>query len=115
MVDSSGKVPPSLLRGNINQLGDFDQCVSVHGVMENNTDVYASAEAIYGKYCLASIDVTLPLSMKTINNLIHSHYVIRSRLTDVSVLLRVNTAHFVVLYLKENTVRTACRTRVTFL
>lgn len=48
MYDSSAKLPSGILRGNVNQLGDFDQCLSV-----------ASQEnpSIVGKYCLASVDV----------------------------------------------------------
>ncbi|XP_063233051.1 nose resistant to fluoxetine protein 6-like [Bacillus rossius redtenbacheri] len=42
MLDSSAKLPPGLLRGNANQLGDFDGCLS----------------AREGSYCLASLDVS---------------------------------------------------------
>lgn len=85
VIDSSGKVPASLLRGNINQLGDFDQCVNVKGSYENSSDFMSDREEIYGKYCLAAIDITLPPALHTINNLIHSHYVIKSKLADVSI------------------------------
>ncbi|GFG33259.1 hypothetical protein Cfor_03997 [Coptotermes formosanus] len=48
MYDSSAKLPSGILRGNVNQLGDFDQCLSV-STQEN--------PSIVGKYCLASVDV----------------------------------------------------------
>lgn len=48
MYDSSAKLPSGILRGNVNQLGDFDQCLSV-AAQEN--------PSIVGKYCLASVDV----------------------------------------------------------
>lgn len=86
VIDSSGKLPPSLLNGNINQLGDFDQCMTVQGTFKNMSQFQPADEEIYGKYCLASIDFTLPPAFETINTLIHSHYVIRSKLTDVSII-----------------------------
>jgi hypothetical protein len=48
VYDSSAKLPSGILRGNVNQLGDFDQCLSV--VAQENP-------SIVGKYCLASVDV----------------------------------------------------------
>jgi hypothetical protein len=48
VYDSSAKLPSGILRGNVNQLGDFDQCLSV--VAQENPN-------IVGKYCLASVDV----------------------------------------------------------
>nr|CAD7401225.1 unnamed protein product [Timema cristinae] len=53
MYDSSAKLPSGILRGNVNQLGDFDQCLSVMG-SEPNTPT----EMIRGQYCLASIDIS---------------------------------------------------------
>lgn len=85
MFDSSGKLPSSLLKGNVNQLGDFDQCISVEGRYGNERTNYD----IYGKYCLVSIDITLPQTMQEIDDLIHSYYVIRSKLTDVSSTYRI--------------------------
>jgi hypothetical protein len=48
VYDSSAKLPSGILRGNVNQLGAFDQCLSV-AAQEN--------PSIVGKYCLASVDV----------------------------------------------------------
>ncbi|XP_043256336.1 uncharacterized protein LOC122399606 [Colletes gigas] len=53
MLDSSAKIPSGLLRGNVNQLGDFDECLGViaHVKLNNNT------LKVQGKYCLANIDL----------------------------------------------------------
>ncbi|PNF21731.1 hypothetical protein B7P43_G10364 [Cryptotermes secundus] len=48
MYDASAKLPSGILRGNVNQLGDFDQCLNVTSQNEPRID---------GKYCLASVDV----------------------------------------------------------
>nr|CAD7256296.1 unnamed protein product [Timema shepardi] len=56
LYDSSAKLPSGLLRGNVNQLGDFDQCLSAMG-SEPNT----STGLIRGQYCLASIDISSTL------------------------------------------------------
>nr|CAD7402723.1 unnamed protein product [Timema cristinae] len=53
MYDSSAKLPSGVLRGNVNQLGDFDQCLSVTG-SEPSTPM----DLIRGQYCLASIDIS---------------------------------------------------------
>jgi hypothetical protein len=48
VYDASAKLPSGILRGNVNQLGDFDQCLDVTSQYEPRID---------GKYCLASVDV----------------------------------------------------------
>nr|CAD7459823.1 unnamed protein product [Timema tahoe] len=53
MYDSSAKLPSGILRGNTNQLGDFDQCLSVTG-----SEPSTPTEMIRGQYCLASIDIS---------------------------------------------------------
>ncbi|XP_015430589.1 PREDICTED: uncharacterized protein LOC107187096 [Dufourea novaeangliae] len=53
MLDASAKVPSGLLRGNVNQLGDFDECLGVMAhVKLNNVTI-----KVQGKYCLAYIDL----------------------------------------------------------
>ncbi|KAL3271384.1 hypothetical protein HHI36_021868 [Cryptolaemus montrouzieri] len=48
MIDASAKLLPSgVLDGNLVNLGSFDECLSIT----------AKSEDIYGKYCLATIDV----------------------------------------------------------
>lgn len=49
MIDSWGRLPAGLLHGNLQDLGNFDECVRVdHPV--GNTDYH-----LRGKYCLAKI------------------------------------------------------------
>lgn len=49
MYDASAKVPAGILNGNVNQYGDFDQCL--------NTE--ANNKKLNGKYCLALIHPTV--------------------------------------------------------
>ncbi|KAL6435944.1 hypothetical protein ACFW04_005652 [Cataglyphis niger] len=53
MLDSSAKIPSSLLRGNMNQFGDYDQCLGVlaHVKVDERTI------RVQGKYCLATVDL----------------------------------------------------------
>nr|CAD7256295.1 unnamed protein product [Timema shepardi] len=53
VYDSSAKLPSGILRGNTNQFGDFDQCLSVKG-----SDPSTPKDLIRGQYCLASIDIS---------------------------------------------------------
>lgn len=75
MFDATAKPPSGILSGNGNQYGDFDECLSVDG-------------AVRGKYCLASLEVTLEGDdrMEQLDNLVHSGHYIRSNLTDVSIM-----------------------------
>ncbi|XP_001942708.2 regulator of hypoxia-inducible factor 1 [Acyrthosiphon pisum] len=76
MYDSSAKIPSGILNGNINQFGDFDQCLRVND--ENS--------GIQGQYCLTYVEMTLPSNsnekLKYIIDLMHSHSAFRSRLED---------------------------------
>ena len=82
MYDSSAKLPSGILRGNTNQLGDFDQCLSI------GTD---KASNIEGKYCLASVDIeATPFSYDDVDSLkkavyyARSYEFIKSKARDVS-------------------------------
>ena len=84
MYDSSAKLPSGILRGNVNQLGDFDQCLSV-AAHEN--------PGIVGKYCLASVDVQATALNSTDTStlaravyLAQSHGFIKSSYRDVSLM-----------------------------
>ena len=59
MLDASAKLPSGILNGNINQFGDFDQCLSVK----------SESDGIRGKYCLASFQLSLPKKLKHFNDL----------------------------------------------
>lgn len=77
MYDSSAKLPTGILNGNVNQLGDFDLCLQA----EENHD------KIYGKYCLASMQVEAGVSspyILALHRLAQSHNHFRSQLDDVS-------------------------------
>lgn len=78
MYDATAKVPAGLLSGNVNQFGDFDECVSVE-----------SKDGIQGQYCLAYLQLTVDQSrpdLKYLHRLLHSHYAFRSNISDVSVM-----------------------------
>lgn len=59
MIDANAKLPSGILSGNINQLGDFDECLSV--VARNND--------FRGQYCLASAQLSVPRKFKYLNRL----------------------------------------------
>ncbi|KAK0160132.1 hypothetical protein PV328_007570 [Microctonus aethiopoides] len=84
MLDSSAKIPSGLLRGNVNQLGDYDEClgISAHVKVDDKTI------KVQGKYCLANVDIYAVLpEMKVPVNLIQSRNFLRATLHD--------TGHFV--------------------
>ncbi|XP_039298057.1 O-acyltransferase like protein [Nilaparvata lugens] len=76
MHDASAKLPSGLLNGNVNQLGDFDQCLSVHQTQDN----------IKGQYCLTDIELKLQpdqhLAIKQIHDLVVSHSAFKSKIGD---------------------------------
>ncbi|XP_054280087.1 nose resistant to fluoxetine protein 6-like [Macrosteles quadrilineatus] len=78
MFDANAKLPSGLLNGNINQLGDFDQCLRSQ----------QPGGVIRGQYCLAYIEVKLRPGMSqggmvsVLHNLVHSHNAFRSNLED---------------------------------
>ncbi|XP_063992278.1 uncharacterized protein LOC135170416 [Diachasmimorpha longicaudata] len=59
MLDSGGKIPSGLLRGNVNQFGDFDQCLGISSKIRLDNK---QTLRIQGKYCLAAVDIqaTIP-------------------------------------------------------
>ena len=75
VLDAWGKLPSGILRGNLNQFGDYDQCVSVSG-------------RISGQYCLATFDVKLSSRLAPFDDLIHSHYEMVATFNDVSLVIR---------------------------
>lgn len=77
MHDSSAKLPTGILNGNINQFGDFDECLSV---VEPDGH-------FQGQYCLVylQLDVThKSQKLKTINKLVQSYGMFKSNFDDVS-------------------------------
>ncbi|KAK7871932.1 hypothetical protein R5R35_009735 [Gryllus longicercus] len=55
MWDAGAKLPSGVLRGNANQLGDFDECVGV----DSGALRAWGGERVRGRYCLAEVDVSL--------------------------------------------------------
>lgn len=78
VYDASAKLPSGLLNGNVNQLGDFDQCLAVK----------QPDGEVRGQYCLASIEIKPKNgqnpSLLVVHDLVHSHSAFRSDLEDVS-------------------------------
>jgi Nose resistant-to-fluoxetine protein, N-terminal domain len=72
--DATAKIPSGIFNGNLNQYGDYDQCLSV-----------ASKEGEFdGKYCIAYLQ---PRSrngtMKDLLKLVQSHEFFKSNFNDV--------------------------------
>lgn len=97
--DSTGKLNSGILNGNINQLGDFDQCLRVNAGIAAGTGAAAGAVGgdangatgenveMKGQYCLAYAQPELPHKSKrlqTFFNLAQSHGPFRSEFDDVS-------------------------------
>ncbi|XP_050426584.1 nose resistant to fluoxetine protein 6-like [Adelges cooleyi] len=76
MYDSTAKIPSGILNGNINQFGDFDQCLNAND----------QKLGIQGQYCLTYVEMNVIAEnnekLKTILKLMHSHSAFRSRLED---------------------------------
>ncbi|XP_043475076.1 O-acyltransferase like protein-like [Leptopilina heterotoma] len=74
MYDATAKMPSGLLNGNVNQFGDFDECIGIEG-----------SEGIRGQYCLAYLQLDFDQSrpdLKYLHRLLHSHYAFRSNFSD---------------------------------
>lgn len=81
-MDASAKIPSGLLRGNANQLGDFDQCMEIRTKVKLKDD---KSVKIKGKYCLASIDVEATADeLRLPVHLLQGRNMLRSHLDDVS-------------------------------
>ncbi|XP_057327425.1 nose resistant to fluoxetine protein 6 isoform X1 [Microplitis mediator] len=79
MYDATAKIPSGLLSGNVNQLGDFDECLGVDSSADQSTG------EINGQYCLVYLQIDVDKSrpyLKYLHRLTHSHYAFRSNLTD---------------------------------
>lgn len=69
MVDATAKLPSGILSGNVNQYGDFDECLSVD-------------EA---QYCLPEIELKWREEMQEFKPLVHSYFQFRGEFNDVSI------------------------------
>lgn len=79
MFDSSAKLPSGILRGNIKQFGDFDQCIGIASTIRKDESF------IRGKYCLAELDVRFNKQLyPELDWLIHAKNFMISDMDDVS-------------------------------
>lgn len=82
MIDASAKVTSGLLRGNANQLGDFDLCTGIATKVKVKDDELVRMR---GKYCLAHIDVIAEdENLRLPVHLLQGRGFIKSTLNDVS-------------------------------
>lgn len=75
--DASAKIPSGILSGNINQLGDFDECLNAQ----------APNNEFSGKYCLAYVQTHVPDNLPKlgkIRKLLLSHNAFVNDFDDVS-------------------------------
>lgn len=79
MHDATAKIPSGIFNGNLNQYGDFDQCLNVA----------ADNRKFQGKYCIAYLQ---PRSrngtMKDLLKLVQSHEFFKSNFDDVRDILQ---------------------------
>lgn len=84
MMDANAKIPSGLMRGNTNQLGDFDLCTKISQKIKISE---TNSMKMKGKYCLANIDVVAAADqLKLPVHLIQGRNFIRSTINDVSLL-----------------------------
>lgn len=80
-MDSSAKIPAGLMRGNANQLGDFDMCVDIATKIKVKDEQFIRMR---GKYCLAQVDVVATVEdLKVPVYLMQGRNFLRSSLNDV--------------------------------
>lgn len=83
VYDASAKIPSSILKGNLNQFGDYDQCISIYTKIMKDQKKEKDLK-ITGKYCLASVDIEATAeSTKLPVNLAQGRAFLRSRNKDV--------------------------------
>lgn len=90
MHDASAKMPSGLLSGNINQLGDFDECVNAK----------APNDEFSGKYCLTYVQMTVPdhlPQLKQIRKLLYAHDAFVNDFDDVSIAHRWHCFFFTII------------------
>ena len=90
VFDSSAKIPSGLFDGNINQYGDFDQCLDFKTELDPPMYPHLENYRIVGKYCLATLDLDIRKSsghisvLVEVDGIMHSHRPIISTVHDVS-------------------------------
>lgn len=109
VLDASAKIPSGLLRGNVNQLGDYDQCLGVlaHVKVDERTI------RIQGKYCLAAMDLHASHpDMRLPVNLMQGRAFIRASMHDVRNLVEITEISYERLLLCLHFFFTKCPARL---
>jgi hypothetical protein len=82
LMDANAKLPSGILRGNINQLGDYDQCLDIATKIKVTED---QSIRFRGKYCLAHIEIQAKDEvLRGPVHLMHGKGSLRSNFRDVS-------------------------------
>ncbi|XP_050075613.1 nose resistant to fluoxetine protein 6 [Anopheles maculipalpis] len=85
MHDASAKVGQGILNGNINQYGDFDQCLNIQQKLPQGDGLPTDGETIRGRYCMAEVQPTIKPNtqvLKHLFDLIQAHGMLKSNLND---------------------------------
>lgn len=86
MHDATAKIPSGILSGNVNQFGDYDECL----------DVIAPNQQFTGKYCLAHIQIAVPEhlpQLRQIRKLLQSHDAFVNDFDDVSIFPQIASSN----------------------
>jgi hypothetical protein len=78
--DSSAKLPSGILNGNLNQYGDFDQCLGIR----------SPDKSFQGKYCLAFLQPSIEGNdeiLESYRKITQANDVIKSKFEDVSIVV----------------------------
>lgn len=91
VYDSAAKLPSGLLSGNVNNLGNFDQCLAVRSPPDDTAA--AAASTVRGQYCLAYLQPNVPSvvdrpRLRQLHDLVQSHSAFQSDFNDVSTYFR---------------------------
>lgn len=82
-MDASAKIPAGLMRGNMNQLGDFDLCTDIATKIKIPNE---QPIRMKGKYCLAQVDVVaIAPDLRLPVHLMQGRSFLRSSLRDVCI------------------------------
>ncbi|XP_058064194.1 nose resistant to fluoxetine protein 6 isoform X2 [Anopheles bellator] len=82
MHDASAKIGNGILNGNINQYGDFDQCL---GILQEPAASNGAQPVVQGRYCMAEVQPTVKpntVVLKYLFDLAQAHGMLRSSLHD---------------------------------
>ncbi|XP_049535745.1 nose resistant to fluoxetine protein 6-like [Anopheles darlingi] len=85
MHDASAKLSHGILNGNINQYGDFDQCVRLQEEQQQQQHGGSGPPAIVGRYCMAEVQPTVKpntVMLQYLFDLVQAHRMLKSNLHD---------------------------------